>query len=320
MSVPYNTNVFYYNGASATGDWFFIYDISSTEIKIYNFLTSNTANSNLISSASNFFNQELPYDFKGKTEYYPITTETNKPPYCEKDKFFIKFSDIVDLNKYTFFKNTNYNLNTENLFLYPTQATIINVNFLQTNFLRPNEDLVVQLLDNKFSLRNDNLDGKTRYAQFPSIRYADILTLNTAFGNNKTFDDFNIILGSYVPVGMINKSPMPYTSRGNQNLLKFGNRLKLNITGPTTGNIGDILEYTITLMNDDFSDTINNAPELECYPVVDAGECSHRKVILKNGTGKFKVDTRNLSSGESFDVKIGWKFITTDSKVTVTLA
>ena len=94
----------------------------------------------------------------------------------------------------------------------------------------------------------------------------------------------------------------------------------MRITGPSTGSVGDILEYNVNLMNNDFSELISNPPEeIEIYPEADAGEISHKKLILKNGIGKFKVDTKNLYSGDKFDVKIGWRYITNDSKVTVTL-
>ena len=58
--------------------------------------------------------------------------------------------------------------------------------------------------------------------------------------------------------------------------------------------------YSIT-NNNEF---VSNSPvELETYPIVDAGQCTHRKLILKNGVGTFKVDTSNLSSGEKFSIK-----------------
>jgi hypothetical protein len=75
-----------------------------------------------------------------------------------------------------------------------------------------------------------------------------------------------------------------------------------------------------TLMNSNFSDTFTSPSTVEVYPSSSAGIVSHRKIKLVNGIGKFKLDTANLYSGEIIEVKVGWKYITGDSKVSVTLS
>ena len=224
--------------------------------------------------------------------------------------------------------NNSYNivpLNTENLYLLPNKAVTIPFFAFEVCGLDPNMDITVSFDREKFNIRNKNENGKVVYPTIPVSNWADILTFNTGFGNNTSFDSFNVIVNPFIGSFMTNKNGLTtYTetiTRKNYNLIPFNNRLKLFIDGPSTGSVGDVLEYTVTLMDKNLSNTFTNAPAtLECYPTVDAGELSHRKVILKNGVGKFKVDTKNLYSGDSFDVKIGWKYITSDSKVTVTLS
>ena len=334
MPTTYVPEFSYYNGNKnpLEGD-FFIFKFLPETITIYHFLTKNIADVSSanaeVFSANTFFDQEIPYSSN------PINMEnvnTGKPPYINHivtpmtielvDNFLLSYSDVA--NKFNLIKNDRSQLNTENLYLLPNKAVTIPFFAFEVCGLEPNMDITISFDREKFNIRNKNENGKVVYPTIPVSNWADILTFNTGFGNNTSFDSFNVIVNPFIGSFMTNKTGLiAYTetiTRKNYNLTPFNNRLKLSISGPSSGVVGDILEYTVNL-TDKNSNSFSNAPAtLECYPTVDAGELSHRKVILKNGVGKFKVDTKNLYSGDSFDVKIGWKYITSDNKVTTTVS
>ena len=338
MPITYEPKISYYNGNKSSSKSFFLFDYQSDSVTIYNFVAYNiteTLSEHQIISASEFFDKEIPYS---SFPVNVITTDISAPPYLiiqkenndsiveiKYDFYGIPYSEIEELNKFNLFKNNNSNLNLENLYLTPIKATKIPFSFLKICDLEANQDILITFDGQNFGIRNQNEDGKVKYPKIPNDNHKNVMVLNTGFGNNTSFDSFNIIVSQFVGHFLTNKNSLsthtqPVTYKG-INLLTFDNRLKLKVTGPTTANVGDIIEFDVSLMNNDFSQTISNAPStLECYPVSDAGIISHRKLILKNGVGKFKIDTRNLYSGDVFDVKVGWKYITTDSKVSVTIS
>lgn len=335
MPVTYTPEFSYYNGNKnpIEGD-FFIFNFGSDSITIYHFLTKNiedisTANAEVF-SANTFFEAEIPFSSN------PINMKNvniAKPPYINHvvtpmtiqlvDNFLLSYEDVA--GRFNLVKNSRSQFNTNNLYLLPNKAVKIPFFAFEVCGLEPNLDVTISFDREKFSIRNKNENGKVVYPSIPITNWTDILTLNSGFGNNTNFDSFNIIVNPFIGSFMTNKTNLTtYTetiTRQNYNLIPFNNRLKLKVTGPSSGNVGDVLEYTVTLMDKSFTNTFSNAPAtLECYPSIDAGELSHRKVVLKNGVGKFKVDTKNLYAGDSFDVKIGWKYITSDSKVSVTVS
>jgi hypothetical protein len=173
----------------------------------------------------------------------------------------------------------------------------------------PNVDF--SLDDDLSSFTNRSVPSKDIYSPLFSGPLNYVFTINTGLGKPTVFEDMNLFVEKRASKWISNKSFNKVDS--------FNNRLKLKVTGPSTANIGSIVEYTINLMNPNLTDIITTDKDIEVYPVVSAGILSHRKVILKNGTGKFNVDTTNLYSGDELEVKAGWKFITGDSKVTTLL-
>jgi hypothetical protein len=182
----------------------------------------------------------------------------------------------------------------------------INTNFSKVD---PNVDFSLDL-DLSF-LTNRSIPSKDMYSPLFNGPYNYVFTINSGLGNPSKFEDMNLFVEKRASTWISNKS---FNKVDN-----FNNRLKLKVTGPSTATIGSVVEYTIDLMNPNLTDTISTDKDVEVYPVVSAGILSHRKVILKNGTGKFNVDTTNLYSGDELEVKAGWKFITGDSKVTTLL-
>lgn len=329
MAQSYSPKKYYYNGSNFSNytDFFHVFNIGTDGIEIYRFvkkyIDENDISSYDVLNATNFFNISL-----GET-VNPIrsfTVDITKSPYCDSDKNVLKISDILEIEKFHLYSSTS--LNCENLYLIPVIAAKIPTNSFSALNSGPNEDLIVTCDENNnFDLSNHNWDGKILIPAVGSLNSNYLFALNTGlksfqrnFETQININDYNLIFMPYLKDFICNDANLnSFNTFSNFRLFDFPNRLKLSINGPSSGFIGDVLEYTVTLTNN--NELVSNPPiEMETYPVVDAGQCSHRKLILKNGIGKFKVDTTNLSSGEKFDVKIGWKYITSDSKISVTLS
>ena len=343
MPKVYKPTYNYYNGSTKEVSTFIhVIDVRDEYIYLYSFLYNIRETFNpeqyYLNNAEQFFNQN--FDRRR-------TNNISKPPFCEQSQKtnLLKFSDVVDLGKFELYENDYWpSLNIENCYLVPVSGYRIARNTFGFSDLDPNLNILISgqkvfnsnralLPDYNYSDHSDtnriedfyllsNLDSTTKTLSNPilSFKTSDIMCINTGFGGETEFPDINILISPFVSKFLSNKVFSPNLTTPNGHTFDYQNRLKLKITGPTTGSVGDSLEYNVTLMNGDFSDTWLNPPDVECYPSCEAGILSHRKVILKNGVGKFKVDTTNLYSGDTFDVKIGWKYITSDSKVSVTLS
>jgi hypothetical protein len=308
-----------------------VLNIESSVIEIYRFETVylNIFNDDVyeIVSASDFFDQEIKDpDNTART----ATKDIGSAPFCSVQNGktpVIKYTDIEALNKFNLYKaDNNQFLLSDSLYLKPVIAAYIPSLTFNNIDLGPNYDVSISCTENnRFYL---NIGNKIHLPKIPHQTSEFLLFINTGFKSieknqaNINLNDYNIIITPHMHTFMCNDSNLKsYDEYINFRIFEFPNRLKLKVEGPISAAAGDIIEYTVTLMDNSLSENISNAPEiLEVYPLVDAGICSHRKLRLKNGVGKFTVDTKNLYAGETIDVKIGWKYITTDSKVTVTLS
>lgn len=336
MAKLYSPGKYFFNGSKfvMVENLFYIFNITSSNIQIYCFEKEYFDNG-LIPTYYNLNSSEVFFNESLQIKIDPIracSTDISKAPYnTSNDKIgILKYSDIVALNKFTLYSSSDFN-DVDKLYLIPRIASVIPINVLSAVSPGPNEDLNICVDPNtkEIYFKRHNAVARTEYPAQEVYNESVLIIINTGLKtierNHHTEidpNDYNIIISPYHKVFMSNITNMEgFDNFNNFRLINFPNRLKLNITGPATAAVGDILEYTVTLMNSDCTEVISNPPaELEVYPVVDAGSCSHRKLVLKNGTGKFKVNTSELYSGESFDVKIGWKYITTDNSITVTLS
>jgi hypothetical protein len=338
MPNKYTPTRCYYDGNKTifNTDVFYIYDVEKTGIKIYSFFYNvmDILDSSLyhIIDASIFFSKELN----------SRDNQTSKKPFIENENKInlIRHKDVIDnIKKYKLIGREM--ADTDNAYLVPFGAYYvdnksfplvgvdpnINISIFVDNFISKDKFFPGKPNLNGFSVvyKLENLDYSTKHSldHLFAFRRSDMVVLNTGFGGDtlSSYEDLTLIIPNTV------SSFMSYVNFTNE-LYRLENKysfyiedqLKLKVSGPNSGVVGDILEYTVTLMNYDFSDTWINPPDVECYPSTDAGNLLHRKITLKNGVGKFKIDTSNLYFGETFDVKVGWKYITSDSKVSVTLS
>jgi len=308
MPTTYTPEYGYYRGDHPIrpNPLFYIFDIEATTLKIYIFhkIYKIPSDTNVV-DANTFFD----------------SVRNNRQTNLEKGNSLLSFSSVVSYGRYNEYNSANSTLETTDLYLKPISILQETAATLNVNSMDPNIDFAF-VYDGKgnFNTENSSAFTKDAYAVMLHQKQANILYFNTGFGGIN-FTDFNIFVPGNVSAFMTN-IPMGDTLKiDNYNkAYLFDNRLKLKVTGPTTGNVGDVLEFTVTLMNHNFTDTWTSPPDVSIYPTTTAGLISHRVVNLVNGVGKFKVDTSHLYSGESFDVKVGWKYITNDSSVTVTLS
>jgi hypothetical protein len=321
-------------------DIFYIFDVSENGIRVYDFFYQERSNLDTslyyVMDATSFFSKEL----KSRDN------QISQKPFIEnQDKInMIRYKDVVDnISKYKLFTTKKTVMgNIDNVYLVPFGAYYIDFKSYPKNGIDPNINMTLFVdnfvsRDKFFPERNQKVNNSSTVHGFENLdfvtkpnldnisgfRRGDIIVLNSGYGGNTltTFENIDLIIPTGVSKFMSNvdftddliKDP-------NSHSFYPKNKLRFKVSGPSSGSVGDILEYTVTLMNYDFSDTWTNPPDVECYPSTDAGNLLHRKIILKNGVGKFKIDTSNLYSGETFNVKVGWKYITSDSKVSVTLS
>lgn len=340
MALSYTPEYSYFAGTcSVYNRLFHIIDVEDDNIKIYSFTkfavdTDTDVKNNLfrvnieqdrninVTSAANFFSHPI----------YNENHNMNHPPYCEIGHIhhrcdgedvinLIKATDILDLGKMNYYENPNTPVDIDKLYLRPITAHKFAAKPCRYDLLDPNVSLVIYVRQgNRYEYANLDTWTKENYALPMTFKPADILCINSGFGKVESLKDCNLIVPPQVSNFMSNLNFQPNLVVVDNLSTYFTNKLKLKVTGPSSANVGEILEFNVQLTNYNNTDTWSNPPDIECYPICDAGDLSHRKLTLKNGVGKFKVDTTNLYSGDTFDVKVGWKYITGDSKVTVTLS
>jgi hypothetical protein len=295
-----------------------ILEVKDACINLYTFYASKNINLedpnyNFV-SANSFFGKPIPPNEKN---------DMNTVEFCgqvEKTNL-IRFQDIIDYG-FKYHENPHSPIDTSTLCLSPKWAVTFNANRGPkiANF-ESNVDFNIYTLNNEGNYFFENMSDATKKDCDPILNFKkfDVFCMNSGMGNVSKYTDLNILISSSVGNFFSNIQFTPDLTKEENGVYTFPNRLKLKLDGPSSCNVGDVLEYSVTLMNNDFSDTWTNPPDIAVYPVADAGNQSHRKLILKNGVGNFKVDTTNLYSGDEFDVKIGWKYITSDSKISVTV-
>jgi len=282
-------------------DKLYIFDIKE---KFINFFVFDVVNGEKYSSnsvsASAFFSNEA------------YTIESRDKKLKEYSNTYLHLNDVINRFGW-YYEDPLCPINDkENAYLLPKAyrclalETSIGIDFSKMD---PNIDLSLNL--DLSSIINRSILSKNMYGSLNNGPLNYIFTINSGLGNPSKFEDMNLFVEKRASTWISNK---PFNKVDD-----FNNRLKLKVTGPSTATVRSVVEYTIDLMAPDLTDTITTDKDVEVYPVVNTGILSHRKVILKNGTGKFNVDTTNLYSGDELEVKAGWKFITGDSKVTTLL-
>jgi hypothetical protein len=279
----------------------YVFDIKD---KFINFFVFDIVNGEKYSSnavaATAFFSND---DFK---------EETRNKKFLNYPDTYLHLNDVINRFGWYYEDPLCSIEDKENTYLLPKNyrclalESSIGINFSKMD---PNIDLSLNL--DLSSIINRSIVSKNMYGPLNNGPLNYIFTINSGLGNPSKFEDMNLFVEKRASTWISNK---PFIKVDD-----FDNRLKLRVTGPSTATFGSVVEYTIDLMTPDLTDTISTDKDVEVYPVVNAGIISHRKIILKNGTGKFNVDTTNLYSGDELEVKAGWKFITGDSKVTTLL-
>jgi len=328
--------------------YFHIFEITDYNVKVYTFSkwfkTERVTDDNIVypensvwvqnwpyrvyvNSASTFFDTPFSSNFQSDDVTKSPFVNTFITPKGNALKNVIKYTDIAVLNKFNYYSSTDIDL--ENLYLEPIHADdgVLSKN-LYLNSIDPNIDYVLKYkggINANVVYEKVNAAERTKSLSVNVLAYNknDLLYLNSGFGspNINNILECNISIGPTISNFMTNitlDDGIILSGRNNYTF-DFTKRLKLKVEGPATANVGDVLTYTVTIMNRDFTDTIANPPNIEMYPSTTAGTISHRKLTLVNGTGQFKIDTSLLLSGESFKVKANWKYITCDSTVTTTL-
>jgi hypothetical protein len=279
----------------------YVFDIKEKFINffVFDIVNGEKYSSNAVAASAFFSNPDFIKESRDKKlSDYPNT--------------YLNLNDVINRFGW-YYEDPLYTIsNKETTYLLPKAfrclalESSIGINFSEID---PNIDFSLNL--DLSSIVNRSTVSKNMYGPLNNGPLNYIFTINSGLGNPSKFEDMNLFVEKRASTWISNKS---FTK-----VEDFDNRLKLKVTGPSTATIGSVVEYTIDLMNSDLTDTISTDKDVEVYPVVSAGILSHRKVILKNGTGKFNIDTTNLYSGDELEVKAGWKFITGDSKVTTLL-
>lgn len=324
--------LFFSGNVTFHNSYFYAFIVEETKIKIYsffklNFMDNAIPNSCYVTNAAKFFSAPVG---SGNTR------QVQKKPFCEQEILpdnIIKFKDIQDLNIFNYYDGQDSVLDLETLYLRPENAYYVEQENLNISKTDPNVDTVIEytttVSKSPFTIYNNSDETKTNSKSIGSFNKNQILSINSNFGKLNNFLEADYVvcpkvrnfISNLTFTNGLSKVRVIENNGSDPGVVdyEYQDRLKLKVEGPSTANVGDILEYNVTLMNNDFTDTYTNAPDLEVYPTTEAGVLLHRKVVLKNGIGKFKIDTSNLYSGDTFDVKIGWKYRTNDSKVTVTV-
>jgi hypothetical protein len=325
MPVVYEPSYSYYTGNRPSfSDKLHILDFKSDKVYIYTFLPvlPNTINIEHIvvdDLTENYFDTSttmIPEGISGAVSTnYGRTRFFNGP---KASKYF-RINDIKNLGMFNFYENTNRLPNIELDILHLIDQTCINNIAFNLHEMDANVDYGLMYRNGIYGVLNHSTVTKQGYSGLLELRNDDIFSFNTGLGNITNLTQANINISPRAAYFFSNLTFSPTLIKENNDFL-FPGKLNAKVTGPTTATVGDVLEYTITLMNSDMTDTFVSPPTVEVYPSSSAGVVSHRKVKLVNGVGKFKLDTVNLYSGETIEVKVGWKYITGDSKVSVTLS
>ena len=324
----YKPNYIYYSGnvRPNSPNLIYLFTVSNTFLIIQSFMvfrkqelntvidpTIGISSKKIDTSKYNFITDITTFLENKNVKFYNYITNEN-------DKInLITFKDLQNI--YNFYeKNTGELTDLDNIYLRPYYFSVFDS--LKMYTADPNIDYIFTATPNS-GVVVENLNVITKQDNF--VRYnfthGSLLVINSGLANQTSFTNLNYIFSPNMKNFFSNlnlTSDLLYDE--NSRNFYYNNILKLKVEGPITGSVGDILEYTVTLMDNSLTNTWRNLPDLEVYPTVDAGILSHRKINLVKGVGKFKVDTTNLYSGETFDVKIGWKYLTSDSKVSVKLS
>jgi hypothetical protein len=344
MSITYTPSHSYYFGAPSSKQsnvYFYAFNVQPDRLICYTFQVFNTTNNfvvathgsmeNLISFPSSAESYKLAnaatFMAASVNASYTDSSALSKPPFTTNSsndgtKYVLMLKDLVGVSGYNFYNVSNYNSYDHNTtYLLPISISTPIVSSMVAN-ADPNTDFSVTL-DSKSSRLvavNKALQTKTMYTNKFNFNYRDIITLNTGMGNVSNLLNCNLLVSPTITQFISNIVFYNDLKLVNNNSYIWDNRLTLKLDGPITANVGDVVEYTVTLMNSALTDTFDNVPaNIEVYPTTDAGVLSHRKVNLVNGVGKFKLNTSNLYSGEAFYVKVGWKYITGESQIRVTM-
>ena len=321
-------NYIYYSGnvRPNSPNLIYLFTVSNTFLLIQSFMvfkkqelntvidpTIGISSQQIDTSKYNFITDITTFLENKNVKFYNYITNEN-------DKInLIAFKDLQKI--YNFYeKNTGELTDLDNIYLRPYYFSVFDS--LKMFTADPNIDYTFTATPN-LGVIVENLNVITKQDNFVryNFKYGSLLVINSGLANQTSFTNLNYIFSPNMKnfFSNLNVTPDLLYDENSTNFY-YNNILKLKVEGPITGSVGDILEYTVTLMNNSLTDTWRNLPDLEVYPTVDAGILSHRKITLVKGVGKFKVDTTNLYSGETFDVKIGWKYLTSDSKVSVKLS
>jgi len=324
----YKPNYVYYTGNAKpkSTDLVYLFTVSDSSIIIYSFMvfkkqelktvtdpTIGTSSQKIDSTKYNFISDISGFlEYKGGKFHNYISEENGKIN-------LISFKELENL--YNFYEKNPGNItDLDNIYLRPYYSSISTT--LPKYTADPNVDFRFTSTTNVGAIL-ENLNVITKQDNEPKYysNYGDIIIVNSGLANQTSFLNLNYIVCPTVKSFFSN---LKFTSDLNYNETTtdfyYDNMLKLKIDGPSTGSVGDILEYNVSLSDYSGNNTWKNLPDIEVYPTVDAGILSHRKITLVKGIGKFKVDTSHLYSGETFDIKIGWKYLTSDNKVNVKLS
>jgi len=318
MPVVYEPSYSYYAGVRKSfSDKLHVLDFKQDKVYIYTFLPVISPNDEIAPDPIGNFFDTSSNDF-GRKRFFTGNA----------DEKYYRFSDIVDTGLFNFYENTNRTPNFDLDILKLVDQTVLRLSLFGIDFMDPNVDYGVSYNDNSRSYEFYNFSDITKinYMGLLNLRTKDLFSFNTGFGNVDDMTKANIIISPSVGYFFSNLNFSPSLVAENPSdtnefkSLTFPGRVRAKITGPATANVGDVVEYNISLMNYDLSNTFTSPPTIEVYPLSSAGVVSHRKVNVVNGIGKFKLDTSNLYSGDVVEVKVGWKYITGDTKILLTLS
>jgi hypothetical protein len=130
---------------------------------------------------------------------------------------------------------------------------------------------------------------------------------------NSTVDDLTIVflkeqiptVGSFVNASESNPAAVE-TIQTWKNLLAT-----ITVTGPTTVSADEVVDLNIACSN-------TSVTEVFVEPVI--GATNKTRIFLDNGQGTLKVNTSGLSSGDTVDIKFGYKYFTGISRYTKTVS
>jgi hypothetical protein len=318
MPVVYEPSYSYYAGVRKSfSDKLHVLNFKQNKVYIYTFLPVISGDDIIPDSIGDFFDTEL--DTFGRKRFF---TGNAEPKYY-------KFDDIVETGLFNFYENPNRTPDFNLDILKLVNQTVLRLSLFGIDFMDPNVDYGVAYNDTgggSYEFYNFSDVTKNNYLGLLNLRTKDVFSFNTGFGNVDDMTKANINISPSIGYFFSNLNFQPNLVAENPSdtnefkSLTFPGKIRAKITGPATANVGDVVEYTVTLMNYNLSNTFTSPQTVEVYPLSSAGAVSHRKVSVVNGTGKFKLDTSNLYSGDVVEVKVGWKYITGDTKLNLTLS